>query len=581
MVNRAINIEANAADANYLFSNSGYNSLFKVVHPQRRFKWTSTEIKQFWDDIVQAYQQNRPWYFLGTLLLQPQESDEVFVLDGQQRISTISMLLAILRDCCKDYGLDDREHTLHRLIARVDDDGLLTGSLVLTLQRPDNQIYQQVVGERESTKKLSLLQSRKEDRVLPAAQALYGYVRRFIQNEPNPTEALRSLCGYIQRNVRLLPIEVADEGQAYLVFDTTNTRGLRLSPAEAIKARLAAIAREDIILSRKLITRWNTAAIALEQTTLPIDAMDNYLHAIWSSKHGYTTKRTLDKVVDRVIKDKGNREVEYLAEDIGRYVQSYLAIVRPDGNSSLAEDLRDLNRLNVQANGFLTMVHYHAHNRFEEAVSLTLSLQIRNITIGNYRPARYQENWPSWASQVRNGNTNSAFDEIRAQIVPDDEFVHAFKIAVVESSTTVRHLLRKLDPISSSGSGVLPYEVDAEHILPKAVVDKLLKRKKLTKNVKTWITDLGENIPADSADEQILGEKLHPFLNMLGNQALLNSSRNRKGKDKPFLVKQDQYKSQALHFTKNLADLPKWDMAEIMRRQDMLAERAPAIWKRR
>ncbi len=347
MVSRAINIGTDATPPNSLFSNAGYNNLFKVVHPQRRFKWTRVEVRQLWDDILKAHEQRWPWYFLGTLLLQPQESGKVAVIDGQQRISTLSILLAILQDCCKDYELEERAYTLNRLIARGNDDGQLTGALVLTLQQPDNEIYRSIVHTIGSTAELSSLHPQKDDRVLSAAKTLSNLVRDYIQNEPNSKEALRALCAYVQNNVKLLPIEVASEGQAYLVFDTTNTRGLRLSPAEAIKARLAAVAREDTRLSEELIKRWNSAANDLEQAGLPIDAMDNYLHTVWSSRHGYTTKRSLDKAVDRVVKDQGTGEVERVIEDVGNYIKSYLSVVRPQGNSRLSQDIRDLNQLNV------------------------------------------------------------------------------------------------------------------------------------------------------------------------------------------------------------------------------------------
>ena len=226
------------------------------------------------------------------------------------------------------------------------------------------------------------------------------------------------------------------------------------------------------------------------------------------------------------------------------------------------------------------MVHTHAHARFDEAVQLTLSLQIRNITIGNKRPNAYEKSWPYWAQLSRRNKVQDAFDEIRDLMVPDGEFIDLFKRAEIESSNTARHLLRKLDPISSNGSGVLPYEVDREHIFPISVASKLINRRTITKNAREWIEAMGYDIPSMVVQRDTLGLKLKSYCNMLGNQALLNLSKNRKGKDKQFSVKKEYYNDQVLELTKRLGDLTEGDVTRIEERQCEMAERAPSIWRK-
>ena len=571
----AIKIDEGALNVRSLFSAEGYNKLFKIRPPQRRYKWDKNQVTQLWMDILNAYNKQHPKYFLGTLLLvaPDNEEGEALVIDGQQRIATLSILLAALRDCCRAANNYGRANGLQRLIARVDNDGKPIGSLVVTLQEPDNDKYISSVKDLDSTTSLSSPKANPADRVFPAVRIMNNLARSYINNEPDSEKALHDLCEYVLMKVELLPIEVASEGQSYLVFDTTNTRGLRLSPAEALKARLATIAREDTALSIDLINKWNKAATDLEKAGLPIDAMDDYLHAIWSSKQGYTAKRSLDK-----IKVDGEAGLTALVNDIDSYSSHYLAVVSPSGTTRLSEDLRDLKHLNVQANSFLTMVHRHAHARFDEAVQLTLSLQIRSITIGTKRPNSYEKDWPRWAKFVREGQPGKALGEIRDRMVSDTEFIKSFKEATIKSADTAKHLLRRLDPISNSESGVLPYEVDREHIFPKSVVDKLLKNKNLTKNTRTWIEDMGRSVQEAVVDSQSLGQEMALYLNMLGNQALLNLHRNRRGRDKPFADKKAYYKDQTLVLTKDLANLPKWDIGEIKKRQEELAALAPTIW---
>ena len=573
-----VQIKEGAQSTNRLFSRES-GLLFEIHPPQRRFKWKTPQVLQLWEDIRNAHVSKRDSYFLGTLLLQQTEHGTQSVIDGQQRLTTVSLLLAILRDLCAQFpGLEKRAYGLQDLIVRVDYDGNPIGPLVVTLQDNDNENYVKLAKEPGST---SGSVSRKS--LLDRAVRL---LRQLVQNHintPNPEESLRDLCDFVQGKVQFLALQVPSESDGYLVFDTTNTRGLQLSPAEGLKARLATIAREDRGLSDRLMQEWNRVARVLEEriefadpTAVAIDAIDDYLHAIWCSRDGYTTKHTMDKKIASGLTEA--KLVGEFVEDLRAYCDSYLAVRAPSGKSWIIEDLKDLRFLNRQSFSFLTMVYEHAQGRFSEAVSLTLSLQIRNITLGPQQAHAFEKQWPAWAGLVRRGRTDDAFADMRSRMVIDEEFKKSFAGAEVLSSATSRHLLRRLDPISRSGSGVQPMDVDVEHILPRSVVSKLSDDKTLTKNVKQWIDDLGHDIPETVGQKRELGEQLRRYTNMLGNQALLNYVVNRGAKDLPFAKKKQLYGKQALDLTKELTDCETWGPAQIEAKQKELANKAIQTW---
>ncbi len=413
-----------------------------------------------------------------------------------------------------------------------------------------------------------------DDLLSRAMKRINNHVEQYL-NVPNPQENLRNLCEYIQSRVYILPLQVGSEGEGYLVFDTSNTRGLRPSPSEALKARLATVAREDPRLSRELIAKWNTAAVKLERSGQAIDAMDDYLHAVWCSKEGYTSKRTLDRIATRLSQPE---RLNDFANELENCCDSYLAVVAPSDKSSLTEDLRDLNFLNVQSHSFLMMIHRFLPASFPNAVNLVLSLQIRNVTVGPQQANAYEKDWPRWAILVREGRARQAFDEIRQCMVPDKEFRLRLENAVVKSPRTARHLLRRLDPISRPGSGVQPIEVHVEHILPKSVVSKLINGRRLTKNVRQWIEDLGESVPNGLDQMEHLGRSIEPALNRLGNQALFNDRANRGARDLPFEAKKNFYKRQALELTNSLCSFDEWGLVQISDRQKKLAKNAHLVW---
>ena len=573
-------IREGAISTSSLFSE--YSGLLFEIHPpQRRFKWKAHEVFQLWEDIRNAHVSNRDSYFLGTLLLADLGNGVQSVIDGQQRLTTLSLLLAVLRDKCREFeDLSHRADVIQRLIARVDNDGNPIGPLVVKLQDVDDEVYVRLAKEPDSTSGhisgKGLLEK--------AVKLLKEHVENHI-NTPNREESLRELCEFVQSKVQFLPLQVPSEGEGYLVFDTTNTRGLQLSPAEGLKARLAAIAREDRNLSDELMQDWNKVASLLEERiefadpkTLAIDAIDDYLHAVWCSREGYTTKHTMDKKIAMWL--TGASRGKDLVADLRTFSNSYLAVRAPAGKSWTNEDLKDLRHLNRQSFSFLTMVSEHAPDRFAEAVSLTLALQIRNITIGPRQAHAFEKQWPDWAFQVRNGRIEDAFREMRDRMVSDGEVERNFSDAEVNSAATARHLLRRLDPISRPGSGVQPMDVDLEHILPKSAIAKLLDDKVLTKRVKKWISDLGHDSPETSEGKRDLGEMLKPYLNRLGNQALLNNVANRRARDLPFEDKKVLYNCQALDLTKALTGCMRWGPSQIRARQKKLASRAVQTWPR-
>ena len=572
---KLIRISDDAVSLMSLFSASE-GLLFEIHPPQRRFKWREPQIVQLWNDLTKAYTDERASYFLGNLLLVDLGDNRVSVIDGQQRLTTVSILLAVLRDACLEFpDLSVRAANIQQLLTRVDIDGRPVGATVVTPQDPDKHIYVDLIREYGSTG----IEVTRGGLLADACRNLTQMLKEHLTGKEGSEkqQALQSLSDYVLANVGLLPIAVQDEPQGYLVFDTSNTRGLRLSPSEALKARLVVIAREDTDLAGELMQRWNAAATKLDNAGRPIDAMDDYLRTILSSRRGHIAKRSLDRIASAIDTTDALKEV---IQDLATYIDSFLAVVAPDGQAALREDLRDLRSLNNQSVVFLTMVHKHYPKLFARAVSLVLSLQIRNITFGTDSPNAYERSWPNWARLVRNGEVDRAFDEMQARIRGDDEFRAAFEIATAVSTATVRHVLRRLDPISRPGSGVQPMEVDVEHVMPKSVVSKLTEDKRLTPSVRQWIEDLGYEIPETPEDKKEMGHKFGQWLNMLGNQALLNEKANRGLRDRPFADKKIFYGRQALKLTEELASNEQWAESQILERQKRMAKEAPSIWRK-
>ena len=81
---------------------------YKVPPHQRNFSWTLDEVKQLWDDLLEAIQEDRPEYFLGTIVVQEDLDNKTrIIIDGQQRLATLTMILSGIRTVYKEQN-DER-----------------------------------------------------------------------------------------------------------------------------------------------------------------------------------------------------------------------------------------------------------------------------------------------------------------------------------------------------------------------------------------------------------------------------------------------------------------------------------------
>ena len=80
----------------------GPNNFYSIPRYQRPYKWEDTQVEQLWSDIKDAYTDNQPYYFLGSVITAlPSEGEGTYldVVDGQQRLTTLLILCSVFRDC--------------------------------------------------------------------------------------------------------------------------------------------------------------------------------------------------------------------------------------------------------------------------------------------------------------------------------------------------------------------------------------------------------------------------------------------------------------------------------------------------
>lgn len=216
----------------YVFSIPGY---------QRPYSWTTEQARELIDDLYEFMQSSdkkilgeMPPYFLGSIVLIKQDAiPDTTVVDGQQRLTTITLLLSAIRAKVND---TKARNGISKLIYEHGDIILNTGNHYrLTLRERDKDFFREYVQHEDGMDKLIAL----NDKISDSQHNLRENARLFYTRleEISSEERLR-LAQFIATRCYLVTVCTPDLESAYRIFNVLNSRGLDLSATDILKAEI-------------------------------------------------------------------------------------------------------------------------------------------------------------------------------------------------------------------------------------------------------------------------------------------------------------------------------------------------------
>ena len=215
---------------------------FLIPDYQRPYAWNEEQCQTLWDDIFlfsfpdnnyEAFDDNEE-YFLGSIVTYKNENGKSEVIDGQQRLTTLMLILRAFYD--KFSNMQDRNSILTRdkiekCIWKTDTFG--------TADKSTLKIDSEVATDNDKEEFIELLRS---GVVKQGSKSQYVLNYQFFQKRINDfLQAFPSFFPYlparILENCILLPIEAESQDTALRIFSTLNDRGLPLSDADIFKAQ--------------------------------------------------------------------------------------------------------------------------------------------------------------------------------------------------------------------------------------------------------------------------------------------------------------------------------------------------------
>ncbi len=542
----------------------GAKKRFVIPVYQRNYDWKIDNCKQLYDDLVRVVRHHRPTHFFGSIVSQYQPNgrySEYLVIDGQQRLTTVSLLLLAMYNLIQDGKVVPSTSTMAQEI--------LEEYLVDKHQPKETRIkLKPVKNDRHAFERLFDLDE--ENDVNSNLTYNYDYFYNRIQKEEISIEELYDSLFTLE----IINIELTAGDDAQLIFESLNSTGLALSEGDKIRnfilMGLPAKTQNDFYEKYwnkiELCTNYDVSLFVRDYLSVKQQAIPP-MNKIYITFKGFVDENQID--------------TEALLKELLEYARSYEILLKGRTiDRSLNACIYRLNRLETS----ITRPFFLEVFRLQKSGSLTIA-DVREIFL-------FTENYLFRRSicDLPTNSLNKIFLMLHKEIIrydgSDADYVEKFKFALLSKSDrgrfprdaefTASFSTRPIYQMNSKNKIYLlerfeNFDIDEdkdiyrhfdegtysiEHIMPQHLTP-------------AWVTELGE-------DYEMIHET---WLHRLANLTL--TAYNSKYSNSAFRDKRDMPKGfdkSGLRMNTWVAKQDKWTLDELEARSNMLMQEAVQIW---
>lgn len=500
---------------------------------QRRYEWDSDLIEDFITDIRDNTQGKDNRYFIGTTILienKDQNGAEILtVVDGQQRITTLLLIIASLKERCDNYlQIEDnqdektkyREYIdlLNRLLVNNDitEEGVVK-KLRLNVSQNDRIIFEKLITNEEI--KESDIKTTSHEKLINAKDKIIDELERLEKDE------IGNFIFALLKKVEIIRMKTSDEQTAFILFENVNRRLQELEPSDLIK-NLFFKNINDEEKRDKLSNKWDEFINRLTPSKNnrkqfpsginPTNFLKHYIMAkgIYIGKSGiYDYFLNLNLSDDEVVSE---------LDELDKKSQKYIRYLKGEG----IEALSNIKLLGLRQAIIVLLASANlSSSDFNEICDLLEKVAFC-YTIGELRTNKLERKFTDISKDIIDGNLDNAKESLWNIIKNDKEVVlQALRTKSYNSNLKkkrVKYILVKIAKLLDGGNYD---ELTIEHIMPE---EKSNDWNLCCGN--DWFDDL---------------EKYQSNVSNIGNLALLTRSDNSSIKGKAYTEKCKVYKRYA------------------------------------
>ena len=547
---------------------------YNVPRFQRDYSWEEEQWDDLWQDITKENKDHQ--HYMGYLVLQSTDNKNFIIIDGQQRLTTISIIvlsvLYELKDLInKDPNEENKKDNKKRLETLTNsfigftDPVSLAKKNKLSLNRNNDNYFKTYFCELVSPAEKKINQSEHLMR-----KSLSWFRKRIREHTKSHGEKMAQFTEDMADLLLFTTITVTEDTNAYSIFETLNARGVRLSTPDLIKNYIFSIIDKNRSLHdndiRDLDDQWGNIIDQLGK-----NKFSDFIRADWNSRNELTSARELFQKIK--IKINTNNEARDYLKTLQENSQIYSALKdesdefwknHQDGkynDPKLKSNLRTLRLLNIASplSALIAAFKKFDNKDFIRFFSFIEMISIRYNFIGN-QPANEQYRVYSETARIiteKPDISSSGTLSVLGKIYPsDDSFFNSFSekvLKIEQSDKKAKYLLYRIESHLNKDK----FDFDAltlEHILPK-------------KYGKNWEENFDET------------DRMDTFVNRIGNMTILNKNDNQSLGNKNFTEKKEVFAGSPFKITRKCAEYQVWNEKIISEHQNWLGEQAKSLWR--
>lgn len=451
----------------------------RIVVPtfQRGYSWGEKEVGDFWTDITRHQRASeRPRgpanHFLGPIVLLEKRRADTQLLDGQQRLATATILFSVLRNVAKELHTDDADEFVRdiqrEVIAKEDEEDTFS----LQLGETDNTYFRETIQRTPPVDKTPKI--RTEGNIRDARVQLTKGVMELIEggNSHAKLTVLKGLRRTIKNELIMAVIPVENENDAFLIFETLNDRGLRLSVPDLL---LNFLMREAKASQRSDVrSMWTEMIEGMGKRDI-----DDFLRHFWVSRYGDLKNVKLFAAIKSHIEKKKIKSLDF-ARECQEECESYLHLINAD-TDRLGDGVKHIRSLARLGKKFTLPLLLSAYLKlpikmFGEVAAWLLVYVTRNSILTSTDSAKMETLVFRLARAVRDKTeAGETAGQVRAYVkdalvkgaASDDAIAVSLEEIELRPTEATYVLSRLANYIQSPSKEIGMNEANLEHVYPK------------------------------------------------------------------------------------------------------------------
>ncbi len=516
---------------------------------QRPYSWETRDWATLWQDLAELCEEEAPRnHFIGSVVTMPSKSvpegvTKFILIDGQQRLTTLLVLLAVIRDKARKQtgNLADKVEDL--LLKNRHQEGADVYKLLPT--QVDRTAFCAIIDGKQAPK----------DSLLAGA---YEFFERKLRL--NPEVGLEKLYNVIRNHLVLVSIVLDKDDNPYLIFESLNAKGRPLTQADLIRNFF--FMRIHVNLQEKMYAEhWRPMQDGVA------DNLTEYIRHFLMRDGKIVRQSDIYLTLKESVEGGGHDDIVAQLQEVAQFSRYYALLLRPEEEPS--RKIRDrTDRLNryeaTTAYPFLLNVYRdYAQKNLSEADFCAILDMLETFVIRRFicgvATSGLTKIFPGLYAQAR--RNGSLADGVR-QVLKDksfprdqqfkDQFVTC-KIYGGDRSAKAKLILERLEQSFGHKEAADPEALTIEHVMPRTPND-------------WWQQHLGED-----------WEAIHDeWLDTVGNLTL--TAYNSEMSNSDFPTKRARLQESHVELNKHFTGVETWDEQAIAQRGEELAERALKIW---